>query len=255
MKRWLKLGAVLMALAWLPFLYAELTSEEAERKDRALPSEDEAEGTAEMRPVAEEGVGTSGHAAEPPAEPDQPPAAPAAATPTPSDPAQAAQAPAAPAAAPVAPGEPGATAQPPAAEAEEVAEAEGEAVAEEEAEGEPEPPTASGPVAVLRQAFERQPRDALWAGDTEHKLRGLFGTTDVPAELLSEASCRSSVCRVDVKWTSEHATAYVGVYEASTRLSGAELGIEPVGEADEHGAQRVQLYVTRQGYTMADLAR
>ena len=30
---------------------------------------------------------------------------------------------------------------------------------------------------------------------------------------------------------------------------------EPVGEADDKGVQHVQLYVTRQGYTMADLAR
>ena len=252
MKKWLKVGAVLMAVAWLPFLYAELTSEEAERKDRALPTENEADGTAEARPVEEEGLGHAGHTAEAPAEPPAEP--PAAAAPTANAPAQPAAAAVTPVA-PIAPGEPGATAQPPEAPAEGTAEAPEEGEEEAEGEPEPEPPTLTGPVAVLRQAFERQPRDALWAGDTEHKLRGLFGTTDVPAALLTEAGCRSSVCRVDVKWTPDHATAYVAVYEASTRLSGTELGIEPVGEADEHGALRVHLYLTRQGYTMADLAR
>jgi hypothetical protein len=250
-KKWLKVGAVAMFIAWLPFLYAELTSEEAEGKDRALPAVDGDAPQVEAVPIAEE----SENEAEP-EEPEEPAAAEPAAAAPPSEQAQGAPG----AAQPKAPGEPGATAQEPAAApsaAAEQAEGEGEGEGEDEEEGEEEPeaPTASGPVNVLRQAFEKQPRDALWAGDTEHKLRSLFGTADVPAELLSDAACRSSVCRVDVKWTPQHATAYVGIYEASTRLSGAELGIEPVGEADEHGAQRVQLYVTRQGYTMADLAR
>jgi len=216
----------------------------------SLRTVDDTDEAVEAHPVADEALGTPEHPAQAPAEPAEPPAEPAAAAQTAEDQAHPA--------APVAPGEPGATAQPPtpaAPPAEGVAEVPDEGEGEEEVEGEPEPPTSSGPVAVLRQAFERQPRDALWASDTEHKLRGLFGTTDVPAELLSETSCRSSVCRVDMKWTPEQATAYVGVYEASTRLSGTELAVEPVGEADEHGALPVHLYLTRRGYTMADLAR
>ena len=232
-----------MFIAWLPFLYAELTSEEAEGKDRDLPAVDKDDSHPEAVPVAEQDP----EAEQAPAE--EPAAAPAEGT-------EAAKAPTA----AQAPGEPGATAEPPAAVAPEgvaqaAAEGEDEGEDEEEGEPEPEPPVASGPVAVLRQAFERQPRDGLWAGDVEHKLRGLFGTADVPAALLSETACRSSVCRIDLKWSPSHATAYVAVYEATTRLSGTALGVEPVGEADDHGVQHVQLYVTRQGYTMADLAR
>ena len=160
-----------MFIAWLPFLYAELTSEEAEGKDRDLPAVDKDDSHPEAVPVAEQDP----EAEQAPAE--EPAAAPAEGT-------EAAKAPTA----AQAPGEPGATAEPPAAVAPEgvaqaAAEGEDEGEDEEEGEPEPEPPVASGPVAVLRQAFERQPRDGLWAGDVEHKLRGLFGTADVPAAL------------------------------------------------------------------------
>jgi hypothetical protein len=228
-----------MFVAWLPFLYAELTREEAEGKDRELPAVDEDDVHAEAVPVAE-----AEEVTQEPGEDDDPTAAVADEAPeeVPSEPGAAvAQAPSA--------------ADEPEGVPEAPSEADEEDQGDEEGESEPKPPLASGPVTVLRQAFERQPRDALWADDTEHTLRGLFGTADVPAELLSKAACRSSVCRVDVKWSPAQATAYVGVFEASSRLSGHELGIEPVGEVDEDGSQHVQLYVTRKGYTMADLAR
>ena len=126
--------------------------------------------------------------------------------------------------------------------------------AEGEDEPQPTPPTASGPAEALKQAYDQQPRDALWAGDVEGKLRALFGNDVVPADLLRAASCRKAVCRVELRWSTAHATAYVSAYEAIQKLGG-EVGVEPVGSPSEQGEQQVDLYLTRKGYTLADLSR
>ena len=136
----------------------------------------------------------------------------------------------------------------------EPAEAENEAEGEEETqEEEVPPPVASGPTAQLKQAFDTEPRDALWAKDTERRVAGLFASAEAPDGLLERVSCRRAVCRVDVRWTRESATHYVGVYEAMRDQLGSEVAVEPVGEADENGHQEVHLYVLRKGYTAQDL--
>jgi hypothetical protein len=63
------------------------------------------------------------------------------------------------------------------------------------------------------------------------------------------------VCRVELRWTSANATAYVSAYEAIQKLLGGEVGVEAVGEPSEQGEQQVNLYLTRKGYTLADLSR
>ena len=55
--------------------------------------------------------------------------------------------------------------------------------------------------------------------------------------------------------TSAHATAYVSGYEAIQKQLGGEIGVEPVGAPSEKGEQQVNLYLTRKGYTLADLSR
>jgi hypothetical protein len=83
----------------------------------------------------------------------------------------------------------------------------------------------------------------------------VFGNEDVPADLLRGASCRKAVCRVELRWTTAHATAYVSAYESIQKLLGGEVGVEPVGEPSPQGEQQVNLYLTRKGYTLADLSR
>ena len=60
---------------------------------------------------------------------------------------------------------------------------------------------------------------------------------------------------MELRWTSAHATAYVSAYEAIQKQLGGEIGVEPVGAPSEHGEQQVNLYLTRKGYTLADLSR
>jgi hypothetical protein len=264
--KWVKVGGVLLALAWAPFLYAELANEGPEQRERALPDVTHDDNTALQPATDPEHAGLAGRPATAPA------AVPGAVSAGPAEEAHPAEPPAAEAApaavAAVAP-QP-APAQPTAEQVEQLAavlpvqpegnapipEGSEELVAEgEEEEPEPTPPTSSGPAEALKQAYEQQPRDPLWAADVEGKLSALFGNAEVPAELLRSASCRKAVCRVELRWTSAHATAYVSAYEAIQKQIGGEIGVEPVGAPSEKGEQQVNLYLTRKGYTLADLSR
>jgi len=240
-KKWLGIAAAVMLAAWAPFLYAELTSSPAEKKLRALPSDEPP--AAEAEPIAEappdEKVAPA-EQAEPPGEPEgQPqPAAPGAdmvAAPRPAEPTPG-------------PGDKHDPNAPP--------EAEDTPVDDEEAhDEEAPPPVASGPTSVLKQAFETQPRDALWAADTEARIAAVFRGDDVPGDMLKSASCRKAVCKVEMRWSRDHAAQYVSVFQSVRDQFGSELAVEPVGELDDSGQQPVHLYLMRKGYTAADLSR
>jgi hypothetical protein len=263
--KWVKIGGALLAVAWAPFLYAELSSGGAEQKERALPTDathDDSTAVQAIEGAHEEAAGKDAPApapaptAEAPAAAPEPAAVPAAPQPA------AAPAAATPTAVPAAPpaNGPGAqqvqqlAAQPgqPAAEVNDDV-----AVAEpaEEDEPDPTPPTTSGPAEALKQAYDQQPRDPLWAADAETKISALFGGDEVPNDLLHSASCRKAVCKVELRWTTAHAAAYVTAYEAAQKLLGGEVGVEPVGSLSDKGEQLVNLYLTRKGYTVADLTR
>jgi hypothetical protein len=239
MKKWLTVLGVLMLFAWAPFFYAELTSSALEKKGRSLPADDPGQEpiVAEGATPADEGKPAPSAPAEPAVEAPQPPAPPTQQSP--------AKAGVAPSAGPVAK-----SAEPPVP-----GDGEGDTQADDDqADAPPPPPSAVGPTLVFKQAFDTQPRDPLWAADTEARLRALF-REDVPADLLQSASCRKAVCRLELRWTVAHATAYVSVYETMHKEFGDELGVEPVGSPDDHGQLQVNLYLARKGYTVADLSK
>lgn len=254
MRKWLKIGAAVMLLAWLPFVYAELTSSPAEKKARELPSDELEDTETAVGAAHAPGAGEHEHAEQAPAE-EPAPAEPA---PVPAEegkdqPAEAAhegedEVAAAPTPSPVpaAPPDEAVPAEPDPAD-------EGDEEAEEEAAP---PPVASGPTAVFKHAYETEPRDALWAADTEARIAAVFRGEDVPAGMLEKASCRRAVCKLDIRWTRDHAAQYVSVYQTMREQFGNELAVEPVGELDEEaGQQLVHLYVPRKGYTASDLSR
>jgi len=239
-KKWLAIGGGLLLVVWAPFIYAELTSEPAEKKTRELPDATEEEPT-----VAMEGKPVAGAAADKTAV--------AAAV----DPKEEVDEPAEPAAA--APEQPDEVAAQPAEQPEPVAApAEQDELGDEDEEAHEEdapPPVASGPTAQLKQAYETEPRDALWATDTERRIAAVFTGEDLPEGMLQRASCRRAVCSLEVRWTRDHATQYVGAFQTLHEQFGSEIGVEPVGTPDDEGQQVVQLYLLRKGYTAADLAK
>jgi hypothetical protein len=225
MKKWLTIGGVLMLAVWSPFLWKELTSSPVAKKGRELPSDepapDPAAAAGAPAPAQPEPTEPEPAAQKPAADPGAKPVEPARAK---SDPAQ--------------PGDPNEADNPDDTEDDEPA----------------PPPRATGPTEVLKAAYDNQTRDALWAKDTETRIGTLF-TGDVPAEMLQNANCRKAVCRLQLRWTRERATAYVAVYQSLHQEFGPEVGVEPIGALDADGRQQVDIYVTRKGYTIADLAK
>lgn len=214
-----------MLAAWLPFLYAELNSQPAEKKAREVREGE----------TAEVVVGSAGAEAVPDVPPPEPP------VPPPAEPAKPEPAPAPPVA--VAPAEPAAAAA-----------ATGPAPAAEHA-AEPEPPSASGPLEELRHAYETQPRDALWASEAEGKLRAQFGTTEVPAEMLRSASCRRAVCKLQVQWTVERTPAFMALTRHLGEEFGPEVAIAPHEPREGEAMREVDLFFIRKGFTLADLLK
>lgn len=243
MQRWVMLGGALMLAAWLPFVYAELSSEPVTTKARPIYGLDK-----DNAPVA----------AGPSADSDKPaePAPTAEAAPVPAEPAspavpvEAVPAPHPVATAPAPSGEvaPSASARPDSA-------APAPASAEHTEAAEPEAPSAAGPVDALKHAYETQPRDALWASDTEARVGALFGSKEIPAEMLKNASCRRAVCRVKLNWSAETAPGFVALNQRIAPEFGPELAIAPIASHDGEDVREVDLYLLRKGFTVADLAK
>jgi hypothetical protein len=242
MKRWLKIGGLVMLVAWLPFLYAELTSGPAPaKKGRALPDE---ELSPQPSALAEQDEGSAvGAKPEPVAE-----------VPKPNVQAAAQAAVQAAMAQVQAPAEPGKAEAEPSVGTKPASAGEPQEEAAEEPPP-PPPPSAAGPAVALKRAFETEPRDPLWAADTETRVKALAGSAEVPAELLQSAACRHAVCKVELRWTADRAAAYVSFYEAVHKQFEGDVGVEPLGKPDDKGQELVNLYLTRKGYTVADLSK
>jgi hypothetical protein len=237
MNRWVKIGGGVLLLAWAPFLYAELTSSPQEKKER------------EIREAAEHE-----EAAEPAAEPAEPESAEAPSEDEPEgeeDPSAKALPDKPTAPVPAKPSDdPGVEPE----SADELAEVEADPTT-----GAPDapPPTKNGPVVALKGAFDAEPRDALWAKDTESRIATIFSGGDIPEGFYAQTSCRKAVCRVDVKWTQENAAPYLDTYEELRQAFAGDIAVDPqapAGEVPEDGVP-VHIYVMRKGYTVADLSK
>jgi hypothetical protein len=256
-KRWLAIGAGLLLVVWAPFIYAELTSEPAEKKLRDLPSVagDEQPVPVPVIEAQDEQAATRvdeapGATADPTAEDENADEAEEADELELAADESVVEAPADPV--------PAAPPQPVAEQPEHDDPGEHEEVAGSDDEAQEEdapPPLASGPTAQLKQAYETEPRDALWATDTERRIASVFSSEDVPEGMLARASCRRAVCSLELHWSRDHATQYIGAFQALYEHFGTEIGVEPVGTIDDEGRQTVHLYVLRKGYTAADVAR
>jgi len=69
-------------------------------------------------------------------------------------------------------------------------------------------PEASGPIAEYKQAFESEPR-ASNAIDAESAIHTGFVGPAVQPGLVDSILCRTSVCRVRMRWTKERAFGFM----------------------------------------------
>lgn len=223
MNRWVKIGAGVLALAWAPFLYAELTSDPHEKENRLVADLEDPDPSAAV-PVVDAGKEETAEekqaAVRALAEQNE----------KPND-------------------DPGVEPEAVEALAEPDNEPTGAAVQDAPL------PKPQGPVAELKSAFDNEPRDALWAKDAESKIAAVFGSEGMPEALLDKGTCQKTVCRVDVTWSQENAAPYLDAVEELHKAFSGDYAIAPQAPADKEGedAFAVHVYVMRKGYTVADL--
>jgi len=231
MNRWVKVGGAVLLLAWAPFLYAELTSDPQEKKDRVIPDQDDPD------PVAIAAAETAGEAAEedePELNEQKTEAVKVAPAPEPQK----------------APDE---GVEPQAAE--ELAEPDNAPTGA--AHQEAPLPKSQGPVAALKGAFDTEPRDALWAKDAEAKIAAVYAGEDIPESLFDKSACQKTVCRVELTWSQENAAPFLDTVDELHKAFGTDFAVDPQAPAEKEGedALAVHVYVMRKGYTVADLSK
>jgi hypothetical protein len=248
-------GFAAVAVLWGPYVYSEWVRAPLRPVPDPLPElvEPSVPMPAPEPAVTELGAATAEEAPEPepeaPSEPHEPgeavePAAAEATPPTqPPQPAPAAVVPAP---------------QPAQAPTDEVAQAAPPAEPSEEAPTDPAPPAndlAEAPAPspdslapAFRSAFDREARDASWAGHEETRLTGLLTTVGVPEALVSEVRCQSTVCRISFNAGDTPPELRSALLErARSELGpGFALDTSPMAESEPHAS----LYVLRKGYDL-----
>jgi hypothetical protein len=103
------------------------------------------------------------------------------------------------------------------------------------------PPQAQGPVERLKQQFASEPRDS-GANAIESRVQAAFRDPTIPPSVLAAVLCRKTICKLEIRWTEDHNTAYMlGLSRLLPDLS-TDLAITPAGPRDGSGAIPVEVY-------------
>ena len=113
-------------------------------------------------------------------------------------------------------------------------------------------PERTGPVDELKAAFDSEPRDSN-ASDFESAIQAAFRRPEVPSGLVKSVLCRTSVCKVETRWTPAGATGFMGAFMnlvaspegASNRKFGPEIAVAPEGAPDANGERSIDVYLKR----------
>ncbi len=231
MKRWLVIGGAGLLVAWAPFIYAELMGDDepgaapSTSASAAFEDLEEEEEVAEEEPSTEEVPAEQDKPAEQAEEPGNEEAPPENQEPGPEDTAEEGE---------------------PEAEADDEEHQEGQAVST------PNPKVAAmGPVAQLKEAFDNEPRDSLWAADEEPRLSQLLLDNEIAEDYIDAVKCQRTVCRLDLTWPAEDTELHMTLFNLVRQEFGFETGFEPREQDDEH--KSFAIYVLRKGYTVKDL--
>lgn len=113
-------------------------------------------------------------------------------------------------------------------------------------------PERTGPVDELKAAFESEPRDSN-ATDPESAIQAAFHRPEVPSGLVKSVLCRSSVCKVETRWTPAGAAGFMGALMslvaspegAANRKFEPEIAVAPEGAPDANGQRSIDVYLKR----------
>jgi hypothetical protein len=113
----------------------------------------------------------------------------------------------------------------------------------------PRAPERSGPIGGLEQSFASEPRASSAVG-VESAIDAVFRRPEVPRALLKSVMCRSTVCKIETRWSPERAAGFmVALMQLVTQSQGEqrvfdhELGIAPEGEPDADGSRAIVVYL------------
>jgi hypothetical protein len=111
------------------------------------------------------------------------------------------------------------------------------------------PPERSGPVDELKQSFASEPR-ASAAVSVESAISAAFQRPEVPQGLLKSVLCRSTVCRVETRWSPDRAAGFmVALMQLVTQPPNDQpafdhnLGISPEAEPNADGNHAIDVYL------------
>ncbi|HKU41908.1 MAG TPA: hypothetical protein VJR89_27310 [Polyangiales bacterium] len=111
-------------------------------------------------------------------------------------------------------------------------------------------PVRSGPVDELKRAFESEPRASTGAR-IEAAIEAQFRRADIPAGLLESVMCRTTVCRVETRWSPERAEGFMGAFmrlmqpEGTASLFDEKLAISPEADVGPDRSQAIDVYLKR----------
>ncbi|MEY4580430.1 MAG: hypothetical protein RL701_5133 [Pseudomonadota bacterium] len=110
-------------------------------------------------------------------------------------------------------------------------------------------PSRSGPVAELKALFATEPRPSA-AARVETIIEAQFRRNEVPSGLLKSALCRSTVCRVETRWSPQRAEGFMSAFmhlmtdpPTESTVFDPQFAISPEGEPGADGSQAIDVYV------------
>jgi hypothetical protein len=102
------------------------------------------------------------------------------------------------------------------------------------------PPERQGPFDRLKEQFASEPRDSAAQGIESH-IQEAFRDPAIPPGVLTSVLCRKTVCKLQVRWTEEHNTAWMlGLTKLMPDLS-TDLAFSP-GSRDSSGNVPIEVY-------------
>jgi len=111
-------------------------------------------------------------------------------------------------------------------------------------------PVPMGPIEELARLFRTEPRGPA-AVPMERHIAAAFRIDGTPPELLQSVLCRTTVCRIETRWTAERAEPFLGAFMGlmagrdgtQSELFDPDLAVSPEDEIDENGVLAVTVYL------------
>lgn len=104
------------------------------------------------------------------------------------------------------------------------------------------PPQAQGPLRMLKQRFASESASSS-ARANEAKVKATFAHFNPPPDLIEDAVCRRTVCRITTRWRQERGYAFSMGLNELRRDFDPNLGVDEAGPPDADRFRSIEVYV------------